>query len=183
MGLAEEERQRGRDEFIRASRQRLHCLVEAHQAAEIGERHQQRQGFARASQAGRQLGLAIIAAGAQVREDRFELLRHIPVEHADGPDRIRLDRAPELGRVIGDTGEHSLHVPVSQPLGQPRADVGVEDGHQVGQTPPCPAGVGDARPRSRKPVRRRVGTGIASAAHRGLVGGMRGPRSPVNQAE
>ncbi len=165
-GAAEEEGEGGSDEGFGGSRQGADHVLEHPGAAEIGQRHRQATLW-RARRRPRIRAASSPASGesAERRERGVDDLVRVAIEDRQEARRIRLDQAPEKGRVIGDAGQKRAHRPRRQGL----ARGGLQCRLEIGEAPARAALVGDARVRLEE-LPQRTGRRFGRRVHLAITG-------------
>ena len=103
--LAQEKGKRGAERRIGEARQRLGRGDDVPDAADIGERDEERGLALGETQQAHELALVVVAAGGERRDERIERFAGRPAEQANETRRVFRDERPEIGRMIGHAEE------------------------------------------------------------------------------
>ena len=105
--LAQQETQGAGDRGVGEARQRLRHFDDAPDAADVGERDQQRRLALGEAQRAHQFGLVVVAPPRESRDKAIERLLRRRAKKAREPRGIFGDQAPQIRRVIGEA-EHEI---------------------------------------------------------------------------
>ena len=103
--LAQEERERGADRGVGETGQGLGGFDHVPDAADIGERDQERRLALGEAERAHQRRFVVLGPRGQARDQRFERLMRRSGEQAREPGRILRRQRPEIGRMIGEAEE------------------------------------------------------------------------------
>ena len=99
--LAQEKGKRSAERRVGEAGQRLGRVDDVPDAADIGERDQERGLALGETQQAHELALVVVAAAGQRRDERIERFAGRPAKQANETRRVFGDERPEVGRMIG----------------------------------------------------------------------------------